>query len=141
MSAYKVIRTQLNNRRTLVKALTEIFGTDGIQVAEGNRITLRNDWRHQDHQVSIAVSREHVRKITGSAYGGIGFELDGKAYNMIVDDLDNNPDSNPRYASLVNDIKQKYAYYEVVRQAQAQGYSVKKETGEAGVIRLKLAKL
>jgi hypothetical protein len=137
MSAYKEIKSEFRNGQSLIKALKVLGLIPQVsQNLRDNGVELVNNYGHDGAKVAIGVDRIQVHsKINRSVYGGLGFTWNGKSYDVIADDLDVH---KTEHQKLMNDIKQRYSYNEIKRQAQVKGYTVRETTGQDGVIRMTL---
>jgi hypothetical protein len=139
MSVYKEIRTEYKTSQSLVKALLEV----GLELKHSpdfraNTLTT-TDMHGNSFQVALLLDRESLQ--ARSAYkgvriwGGVGFAWNGRSYDMVVDDLDA---KKPITKEMLNQIKQRYTYHEIKRQAWAKGYTVQEQKASDGTIRLQL---
>jgi len=141
MSVYREIRTEYKTAQSLIKALTDLgFAPKTSVDLRANSLEIVSGY-HSDNRfnVAIQVDRAQVGTKAGThVYGGFGFIWNGKSYDMVVDDLDSD---KPAVQTLLNNLKQRYTYQEVKRQAFVKGYAVTEQKGNDGTIRLQLRSL
>ncbi len=137
MSKYRRIETQFKDEAALRQALQDAAERLGIEFEEAidgaNSLPLYGvggDLRPEMAQ--FVIRRWHV----GVAANDLGFagRNDG-TYELIISDFD-----APRRATLVNTIKQRYAYHQTLALALSQGYTVTEDVAPNGAIRLQLAR-
>lgn len=136
MSKYKTIKTEIRTLDSLKKALADLDITPEIavdpKVPSIPLIGYRGDTRPE--LASVAIRRNQVNRFSGGASNDIGFAWDGQGYQAIISDYDSTAS-----LSLFNQVKQRYAYHEICRQAHAKGYTVRETTQANGVVRVVLA--
>lgn len=115
MSKYKEIKTQINKREFICKALDEL----GVpyEVAEpGQKLALVNYWgRAQGDQADVVVRRQHLTRLSNDL--GWTVDPDTGAYVEIISEFD----AENRIAKQV---RQKAAFYQLEELAYANGYSL-----------------
>lgn len=138
MSKYKEISTEIKRKDSLIKALEDLgiefeISKDG----KANVIPLVSHWSSGTTQnVAVAIQRDKLsRFVGGNTYDGLGFKWNGSGYELIADHYDTNSTSTMK---KINQIKQRYAFHEVKRQARIKGYNVREIQTSTGVIRLQL---
>jgi len=143
MSQYKKIATEFKNLDSLILALTDLLGVGNFTVDKTLSNKLSMYGYHGDERpekASINVSRTVVNKqYSGGSSNDFGFAYDqaGKMFTAIISDFD----STAGTMRLVEQLRQKYAYHEVVRQAKMKGYSIRQVESKDKTIRLQLVKL
>lgn len=142
MSAYKKIVTQFRNGQSLEKALKDL----GITFSRGSSLTensqvLKTSWGASyggsDQPCAIAIQKKDAVAAGIGNFDGLGFFWNGKGYDLIQDHYDENDE---RIACVMNKLRQRYGYHEVVRQARARGYNVQQTIQENGTIRITLVR-
>ena len=141
MSVYREIRTEYKTAQSLIKALTDLgFAPKTSVDLRANSLEMVSGY-HSDNRfnVAIQVDRAQVGSKAGThVYGGIGFAWSNGSYALVVDDLDSD---KPAVQTLLNNLKQRYTYQEVKRQAFTKGYTVTEQLAPNGTIRLQLRSL
>jgi hypothetical protein len=142
MSKYKVVQTEFRNGESLKKALTDL----GVQFEASadlkkNGVILETNWTGfwggTNQQAAIAIQRAAANKAGIGYMDGLGFRWTGKGYELIQDHHDE--DYTP-VVKKMNQLRQRYAYHEVVRNARAKGYNVSQTASQDGTIRLTLVR-
>jgi len=143
MSKYRVIKSEFKTGESLLKALADC----GLQCEHGpnlreNNATLKTSWRGgwggKDQQVSIAVSCHNLERVIDHAMDGMGFVWNGAGYDLVQDQHDlERGDVN----AMMNKLRQRYSYHEVMRLAHAHGYNVRETSSQNGQMRVKIVRL
>lgn len=137
MSVYKEIKTEFRNPQSLLAALADVGAIFDCSDAKSNVTKLISHWHGNPPQdVAVAVNRESARRAGLGDYDGIGFRWTGEGYAVVQDRLDAN---NAGVIKSMDQLKQRYAYHEVTRQAKAKGYTVQTHE-ENGTLRLTLVR-
>ena len=137
MSVYKEIKTEFRNPQSLLAALADVGAIFDCPDAKSNIAKLTSHWRGNPAQdVAVAVNRENARRAGLGDYDGVGFRWTGDGYAVVQDRLDAN---SARITKSMDQLKQRYAFHEVTRQAKAKGYTVQTRE-ENGTLRLTLVR-
>jgi hypothetical protein len=136
MSQYKKISTQFRSLDSLKKALKDVgFGHFDLSAnVKANSLTLAGYAGRQGENVALRLPKSHYH---GFEDTGFAWDDETKTYRAIISTHDGNGNFGE---GTLNKVKQHYAYFELTRQARQKGYSVRRQKGEDGVIRLKLKK-
>jgi hypothetical protein len=135
MSHYRKIKAEFKNAESLEKALKDL-GYEFQKSADGktNNVILQNNWGHGSSNVAIAVQQ----RIRQGFYGGFGFSWNGAGYDLIEDDMDAGRQEG---VGRLNQVRQRYSFHEITRQARLNGYMVNEVQTKDKTIRLVLSKL
>lgn len=143
MSAYKKIETEIKNLDSLKKALQDVVGEGQYEID----LTMKNSLKMYGYKGDLRPERCAVRvdrkvvnkKWSGGSSNDFGLSYDPatKTFSTIISEYD----SLAGTMNLVNQLKQKYAYHEVCRQAKMKGYAVKPVKSQDNTIRLQLVKI
>lgn len=139
MSVYKEIKTEYKTAQSLVKALKDL----GLEIEASTDLRANNlnirDYHGNQRGVAIAVDfTSFSAKVGGRAWGSIGFawNAQSRSYDLVVDSMDEG--LNLKVKHTLSEIKQRYTYHEVKRQAWTKGYTVQEQRASDGTIRLQL---
>jgi hypothetical protein len=139
MSKYKVIQTEFRNLESLTKAIEDVLGSDAQHVAIDPKHASLHLYGYLGDQrpelASIRIPREVVNRFSGGCSNDIGFAWDGSRYTAIVSEYDS---GKPGSQAMLNQIRQRYAYHEIARQARAKGYTLRETRLADGTITLQL---
>lgn len=136
MSIYKEIKTEFKNPESLLAALADLSAACECKDPLQNISKLISHWHSNPPQdVAIAINRENAVRVGLGDYDGFGFRWTGVGYAVVQDRLDEN---KPTIQKKMNELRQRYAYHEVSRQAKAKGYTLTEEKDPSGVIRITL---
>ena len=137
MSVYKEIKTEFRNPASLLAALADLDATSECVHPRENLTKLVSHWHSNPPQdVAIAINRDNASRVGLGDFDGVGFRWTGDGYAVVQDRLDAN---KIEIAARMNQLKQRYAFHEVTRQARAKGYTVQ-TVEENGTLRLTLRK-
>jgi hypothetical protein len=140
MSKYKVIATEITNKKHLLDAIADQKIVCVFTDKRANDLPLygyQGDERPE--RVNIAIRQVDVNRFSGGSSNDIGFSWDPetKSYQAVVSDYDQ---SNTGSAQLLRKIQQRYAYHAVVSKARKKGYNVREAETKDGTIRLQLVR-
>lgn len=142
MSQYKRIETQFKNLESLKKALQDVLGdTFELDASLQNSLKMY-DWHDQlrPERCTVRVDRKNVNHKWSSGASndfGLSYDQGTKMFTAIISDYDTRAGT----MNLLNQLKQRYAYHEVIRQAKLKGYAVRPVQSQDKTIRLQLVKL
>ena len=140
MSKFKAIETEFRNPASLEKALTEL----GIAFEKANNVKspdlalfgYQGDKRPE--RVSYRITRQTLNKQWGTGQSNdLGFMWNGKTFAAIVSEYDQ---GRKGVTEKMNQVKQRYARAEILRQAKTKGYFVNEKTQADGTIRLQMVR-
>ncbi len=137
MSVYKEIKTEFKNPQSILSALADLGTTFDCADVKSNTTKLVSHWHGNPPQdVAIAINREFAKRSGLGNYDGIGFRWTGDGYAIVQDRIDA---GNPEIVRTMDQLKQRYAFHEVTRQAKARGYTVQ-TVDDNGTLRMKLVR-
>ena len=136
MSHFSKIRTNIQNKKYLVKALDQL----NYNVKVGN-------YQCKGYQGNTT-NVEILLELPGTEYN-IGFKNNNGKYELVADWFGiKNVDSNSLIKNITsevtmieNKIKQEYAYSSTIEKLEEQGFSLDEEIREDGEIRIKLTRM
>ncbi len=138
MSKYKTIQTEYRSLPSLLQALTDLGITHELapnaSVPSLPLYGYRDDMRPE--RASLAIRRSVVNRWSGGASNDVGFAWNGQTFAAIVSEYDH----NPGVTRMLEQIRQRYAYHELSRQAAARGYTLRQSAAADGAIRLTLTR-
>ena len=142
MSAYREIKTQFKNEKSLLKALDDLGLTvRDVSPNRQNTFGLVGYGRSVEGNTKVAI---RLPKSHYNGYEDVGFawDADEKAYKAIVSTHDGVYHNIRNVGQkTLQKITQRYAYHEAVRLAKIKGYAVKTLASNDGTIKLQLTKL
>lgn len=140
MSKFKAIETEFRNSFSLEKALEEC-GVSFSKSADVKNPSLTMHGYQGDarpERASYLIDRKFVNKHWGTGCSNdVGFAWNGKTFDAVVSNYDQ---GRGGVTKAMNQIKQRYARAEIVRQAKMKGYFVNEKTQADGTIRLQMVR-
>lgn len=141
MSAYKTIETEFRTAESLAKALADL----GIKAEIAKSLTTNSVGLYGYHgdlrpeRVVFRIPQTDVNRWSTGASNDVGFcwNPTTKRYDAIVSDYDR---TNGRTQKMLDDLKQRYAFHEINRQARAKGYTVRESRTANGTISMTLVR-
>jgi hypothetical protein len=150
MSKYKKIATEFRNTESLLRALKDLkVEYEAAPDPRQPSLALygfQGDKREE--RASFVIRREFINKTWSGFFMGdktwhngysndLGFAWDGQGYQLQISQYDS---SRPGELAALDQLRQRYAFHEVHRQARAKGYTVRESSSENGAINLILVK-
>jgi len=127
MSKYKRIETDIKSQDFLIKALQEL----GIpfEQAKNKPLVLYGYRGDRSQRAEIA-----IRKANIGSWSDLGFaRQENGSYVAIADE-------HSKTKTLLDQVRQRYAYHAVCQQARVRGYNVVEQKSEDGAVRLQLVR-
>jgi hypothetical protein len=147
MSKYKRIACEFKNGESLLKALQDAgLKFEQARNLRENTVAVHTHWKDYgstEQPCALAIQKDDLSQgflSRGAQWGsmdGMGFAWNGSGYDLIQDQHDQ---SRPEMGALLDQLKQRYSYHEISRQARAKGYTVRELPGQNGTINLVLVK-
>ncbi len=136
MSVYKEVKTEFRNLDSLKKALADVgFKEIEVDVSRSNSLFLKG-FGYEYNNLNVRKGTIAIRKSEYGGYEDTGFSWDAqsKSFTAIIST------HYPFNEEKLTQVKQRYAYHEVTRNARVRGYNIKETTDVDGTIRLQLVR-
>lgn len=134
MSAYKEIQTEFRNLNSLLEALKDLGYAD-VLVSDDPKtknLTMQGYFVGDHREAGIVIPANKYQ-----AFEDTGFRWNGNAFEAIVSTHGNGMNFG---VHRLEQLKGRYAYHEVKRQAKINGYSVQERNNDDGSVRLVLTR-
>ena len=137
MSAYKIIQTEFRNLDSLKKALADCgFGHCDLSAGpKVNGLELTPYHILPGQRIDKAVVRLPKSHYHGFEDTGFAWDEASGSYRAIISTHDGDGNFG---AGTLKQVQQRYAYWEIKRQAAVKGYTVREVKSTDGTIRLQL---
>jgi len=144
MSKYKLIKLEIKDKDSLIKALGDLGfseGNGGLEVANGHENNLSLYGYQGDRRAETANIRIPRHRVATAANDiGFAFDKETGSYRAIISEFDSGDRKEKRAGSpkWQNRLKQRVSYHTVSKAAKRKGYRVKEVATKDGTVRLQL---
>ena len=117
MSHSTKVKTKIDDKSCLIKALCD-KGWKSEQILTEGGLVCKAYYSREDTEVDILIKNENLSR---GSWGDLGFKKENGFYSIVIDGDNRKRTYND---SWFNDLKQRYTYHKVKKEAKRNGYKV-----------------
>jgi len=132
------VKTEFKDIDCLVKSLVDKGWTES-QIQVGTKLAFKAYYARQNTEVDVLIKKKNLK---AGSYGDLGFKKEDGKYTVVIDR--DNMSRGHYNEKWFNDLKQRYTYHKIKKEAKRKGYKVYEkyiETDNGKVLQLKLKKV